>query len=36
VYLSARLLLVAGARAQVEIAFSNYRKFQADSRLVTQ
>jgi type II secretory pathway component PulJ len=33
--LSARLLLVAGERAEVEIAFSNYRKFQADSRLVT-
>jgi hypothetical protein len=32
---SARLLLVVGARAQIDIAFSNYRKFQADSRLVT-
>lgn len=31
---SARVMLVAGARARVEIAFSNYRKFQADSRLV--
>ena len=34
--LSARVLLVAGARVEVEIAFSNYRKFQADSRLVTE
>jgi len=33
---SARLLLVVGARAQIDIAFSNYRKFQADSRLVPQ
>jgi hypothetical protein len=31
---SARVMLVAAARAQVDIAFSNYRKFQADSRLV--
>ncbi|HEY1219331.1 MAG: hypothetical protein ABSE42_18840 [Bryobacteraceae bacterium] len=33
---SARLLLVAGERAEVEIGFSKYRKFQADSRLVTE
>jgi len=33
---SARLLLVVGARAQIDIAFSNYRKFEADSRLVPQ
>ena len=32
---SARVLLVAAERAEVEIAFSKYRKFQADSRLVT-
>jgi len=32
----ARLLLVAAERAEVEIAFSNYRKFQADSKLVTE
>jgi len=36
VSVSARLMLVAAERAEVEIAFSNYRKFQADSRLVTQ
>jgi len=36
VSVSARLMLVAGARAEIEIAFSNYRKFQADSRLVTE
>lgn len=34
--LLARVMLVAGAHVEVEIAFSNYRKFQADSRLVTQ
>jgi hypothetical protein len=28
-------MLVAGTRAEIEIAFSNFRKFQADSRLVT-
>ena len=33
---SARLLLVAGTRAEIKIAFSNFRKFQADSRLVTE
>ena len=36
VSLSARLMLVAGTRAEIEIAFSNFRKFQADSRLVPQ
>jgi hypothetical protein len=34
--LSGRVMLVAGARAEVETAFSNFRKFQADSRLVTE
>lgn len=34
VNLSARLMLVAGTRAEIEIGFSNYKKFQADSRLV--
>jgi hypothetical protein len=33
--LGARVMLVAGARVEIEIAFSNFRKFQADSRLVT-
>jgi len=36
VSLSARVMLVAGTRAEIEIAFSNFHKFQADSRLVTQ
>lgn len=35
VSLTARVMLVAGTRAEIEIAFSNFRKFQADSRLVT-
>lgn len=33
--LGARVMLVAGARVEIEIAFSSFRKFQADSRLVT-
>ncbi len=36
VSVSARVMLVTGARVELEIAFSNYRKFQADSRLVTE
>jgi len=35
VSVSARLMLVAAARAEFDIAFSNFRKFQAESRLVT-
>jgi hypothetical protein len=31
---SARLMLVAAARAELEIGFSNFRKFQAESRLL--
>ncbi len=31
---SARLLLVRNLRVEVETSFSNYRKFQADSRIV--
>ena len=36
VSLSARVMLVAGTRAEIEIDFSAFRKFQADSRLVTE
>jgi hypothetical protein len=36
VSLSARVMLVAGTRVEIEIAFSNFHKFQADSRLVTE
>jgi len=35
VSVSARVMLVSAARAEVEIGFSNFRKFQADSHLVT-
>jgi len=35
VSVSARVMLISAARAEVEVRFSNFRKFQADSRLVT-
>ena len=32
---SARILLVKGIRAQIDFAYSNYKKFQVDSRVVS-